>query len=119
MSQFYQWFFNFVIGLITPPMIEALGWGTYAFFAAWCVVAVFWSWLVAPETKDRSLEDMDAVFKTNVGYEEEARKLAIRQELEVVHEYQFQRQGYSEKALHGSKDNSTSIVGEEHVEQKV
>ncbi|KAI9312673.1 general substrate transporter [Dichotomocladium elegans] len=57
-----NWMCNFVIGLITPPMLSTLGYGTYIFFATFCFVSFFFIWLVVPETKGRSLEDMDGIF---------------------------------------------------------
>lgn len=57
-----NWMCNFIIGLITPPMIASLHFGTYIFFAAFTVMMFFWVLFFVPETKGRSLEDMDAVF---------------------------------------------------------
>ncbi|KFZ13135.1 hypothetical protein V502_06758 [Pseudogymnoascus sp. VKM F-4520 (FW-2644)] len=81
MTQFYQWFFNFVIGLVTPPMIQSIGWGTYAFFGIWCLIAAVWAWLVAPETKNVSFEEMDVLFGTKMEATEEARKQEIKAEI--------------------------------------
>ena len=60
-----NWISNFAVGLWTPPLLEAIGWGTYIFYAAWNVVAFFvvWKWFV--ETKGKSLEEIDALFKDN------------------------------------------------------
>jgi hypothetical protein len=57
-----NWMCNFIIGLITPPMIASIRFGTYVFFAAFTVMMFFWVLFFVPETKGRSLEDMDAVF---------------------------------------------------------
>lgn len=43
--------------------------GTYLVFALSCLAAFFWSWLVVPETKGRSLEEMDALFNSDAGTE--------------------------------------------------
>jgi hypothetical protein len=53
---------SFVIGLITPIMLVSIGFYTYVFFAIFCVMSFFFAFLVVPETKGRSLEDMDAIF---------------------------------------------------------
>ncbi|KAI8338798.1 general substrate transporter [Choanephora cucurbitarum] len=60
-----NWISNFAVGLWTPPLLEAIGWATYIFYAAWNVVAFFvvWKWFV--ETKGKSLEEIDALFKDN------------------------------------------------------
>ncbi|KAG2205912.1 hypothetical protein INT46_002532 [Mucor plumbeus] len=57
-----NWLSNFAVGLWTPPLLEAIGWATYLFYAAWNLVALFvvWKWFV--ETKGKSLEEIDAIF---------------------------------------------------------
>ncbi|KAK6203734.1 hypothetical protein LQW54_008840 [Pestalotiopsis sp. IQ-011] len=64
------WLSNFIVGVATPPMIEQIGFGTYVFFAAWCFLAAAWAWWFVPETKGKSLEQMDEVFGDNSGNEE-------------------------------------------------
>lgn len=58
-----NWFNNFVIGLVTPPLIQNTGAGAYTFFAVFCLLAFVFTFFCVPETAGRSLEDMDAVFK--------------------------------------------------------
>jgi hypothetical protein len=54
-----NWLWNFFVVMVTGPMFQNIGWGTYAFFAALnlvimlpCVILFF------PETKKYSLEDV-------------------------------------------------------------
>ncbi|KAK9470705.1 general substrate transporter [Dipodascopsis tothii] len=56
------WMCNFIIGLVTPMMLDTLTWGTYIFFAVFCLLAFLFTLFIIPETRQRSLEDMDAVF---------------------------------------------------------
>lgn len=56
------WMNNFIIGLVTPMMLETMKWGTYIFFAAFAIIAFFFTLFIIPETKGVSLEEMDAVF---------------------------------------------------------
>ncbi|KFH41267.1 quinate permease-like protein [Hapsidospora chrysogenum ATCC 11550] len=67
------WMCNFIIGLVTPGMLETMGWGTYVFFAAFCLLALGFTYFFVPETRGRSLEDMDAVFGDSAAREEKAR----------------------------------------------
>ena len=67
------WMCNFIIGLVTPDMLETLGWGTYIFFAAFALIGFFFTYFVVPETKGKSLEDMDAVFGDAAAHEEKQR----------------------------------------------
>lgn len=47
--------------------MEAIGWATYIFYAAWNLVALFvvWKWFV--ETKGKTLEEIHAVFNDGAG----------------------------------------------------
>ncbi|KAL4928116.1 sugar porter family MFS transporter [Aspergillus undulatus] len=80
-----SWFFNFIIGLITPPLIQDTGYGAYVFFAVFCVLAFIWAYFCVPETSGRTLEQMDAVFKDNSSSAERGRRQAIENELMEQH----------------------------------
>ncbi|KAK0309222.1 hypothetical protein LTR01_004329 [Friedmanniomyces endolithicus] len=72
-----NWGSNFVIGLITPPLVESTGYGAYIFFAAFCLQSLLWTWAFVPETKGRTLEQMDHVFKDGSSGHEKARRERI------------------------------------------
>ena len=57
-----NWLFNFLIVMITPIMLDHIGWGTYLFFAIVnaCFLPIIW--VFYPETKRRSLEEIDIIF---------------------------------------------------------
>jgi len=57
-----QWLWSFIISRTTPYMITSLGYGTYMFFASLMIVMGFWAWFVVPETKGKSLEEMEELF---------------------------------------------------------
>lgn len=71
------WMCNFIIGLVTPDMLETIGWGTYIFFAAFCLLAFIFTYFFVPETRGKSLEDMDEVFGDTAAHEEKARLMGI------------------------------------------
>lgn len=72
-----NWLNNFIIGLITPPLIQNTGYGTYVFFCAFSILAAVWVWVFVPETNGRTLEEMDHVFRDNTGEAEQARRSRI------------------------------------------
>ncbi|KAI1339717.1 putative MFS monosaccharide transporter [Xylariaceae sp. FL0016] len=72
-----NWINNFIIGLITPPLIQSTGFGTYVFFAAFCLLSFVWAWFCIPETKGATLEQMDEVFNDRSNTEEVHRKNLI------------------------------------------
>ncbi|CAO3700999.1 hypothetical protein G6F70_007917 [Rhizopus microsporus] len=57
-----NWMCNFIIGLIVPTMLANITYGTYIFFACFLLLSFFFVWLFVPETKGRSLEEMDEIF---------------------------------------------------------
>jgi hypothetical protein len=69
-----DWINNFIIGLITPPLVQKTGFGAYIFFAVFCVISFVWVWFAVPETKGKTLEEMDEVFNDRSGVEDVAKK---------------------------------------------
>lgn len=57
-----NWMFNFVIGLTTKHMLTTMKYGTYIFFAAFCAIGAVFVWVYVPETKDKTLEELDVYF---------------------------------------------------------
>jgi MFS family permease len=57
-----NWMFNFVIGLSTRHMIDHMKYGTYIFFAAFCGGGAIFVWALVPETKNKTLEELDVYF---------------------------------------------------------
>lgn len=76
-----NWLNNFIIGLITPPLVQNTGYGTYAFFCVFCTLSLIWSWFFVPETNGRTLEEMDYVFNDNIGAEEQAQRSRIEADI--------------------------------------
>ncbi|KAH6648201.1 sugar transporter [Truncatella angustata] len=57
-----QWAFNFVITKITPIAIASIGWKTFIMFAVFCFAMGLFVLLFVPETKQRTLEEIDIIF---------------------------------------------------------
>lgn len=87
-----NWVNNFIIGLITPVLVkETNGYGAFYFFAAFAALSFVFVWILVPETKGVSLEgesrqnrvlslklmetDMDSLFHSSTGAEDERRRL--------------------------------------------
>ncbi|KAF1971762.1 general substrate transporter [Bimuria novae-zelandiae CBS 107.79] len=81
MSTCSNWLFNFTVVMITPIMIDNIGWGTYLVFA--CINAGFFPliYIFYPETKQRSLEEIDLIFAKGylegISYVRAARELPL------------------------------------------
>ncbi|KAF1355726.1 general substrate transporter [Lizonia empirigonia] len=76
-----NWLNNFTIGLITPPLVQNIGYGDYTFFAVFCLLAFVFTFFFIPETAVKMLEQMDEVFKDVNSVEEEQRKERIMDEI--------------------------------------
>ncbi|KAG6907339.1 hypothetical protein DXG01_009296 [Tephrocybe rancida] len=76
-----NWFNNFLIGLVTPVIMEYSPAGTFMVFAVACTLAYFWSTYFVPETANVSLEEIDAVFATSAGRGDAQLKQQIEEDL--------------------------------------
>ncbi|KAL3450482.1 general substrate transporter [Aspergillus insuetus] len=64
------WLSNFIVGVSTPPMLASIGFGTYLFYAAFCLLAGLWAVFLLPETRGKTLEELDEIFGDASGREE-------------------------------------------------
>ena len=58
-----QWAANFLISSTYPPMMAFSPVVTYAFYGAMAVLSALFVWRMVPETKGKTLEEMEAVWK--------------------------------------------------------
>ena len=76
-----NWIFNAVIGFGFPPLFEVLNKEpkSYWIFAAFCFGMFLWAMFFIPETKGKSLEEIDEVFngQTSPPTEEEDFELQV------------------------------------------
>ncbi|CAK1354044.1 Sugar transporter STL1 [Cercospora beticola] len=74
-----NWLWNFFIVMITPVLIDSIGWGTYLFFAV--LNAIFFPiiYFFYPETSQRTLEEIDLIFAK--GYTEKINYVTAAKQL--------------------------------------
>ncbi|KAF2090859.1 general substrate transporter [Saccharata proteae CBS 121410] len=60
-----NWIFNFMVVEITPPGIASLGWQFYIIWTVFNGAFIPIVYFFYPETADRSLEDVDRLFREN------------------------------------------------------
>jgi len=53
---------NFIVGQVTPDMLQGMHYGTYIFFGLITLGGAFFIWWIVPETKALTLEEMDILF---------------------------------------------------------
>jgi len=78
-----NWFNNFIIGLITPPLVKNTHEGAFIFFAVFSALSWVFTFFLVPETRGKTLEEMDGVFGDHAGTDDQARRDAILKQLEM------------------------------------
>ncbi|ORY80774.1 hexose transport-related protein [Leucosporidium creatinivorum] len=73
-----NWLTNFAVSIIVPIMLERITFGTYLVFLGFLILGVGWVWWLLPETKGKSLEEMDSVFGSGEGKADADRLLRIQ-----------------------------------------
>lgn len=63
MAVFANWFANFLVALVFPPLQEALHGKTFFIFAFINFLTIFFYWKFIPETKGKSLEELEEHFQ--------------------------------------------------------
>ncbi|RAK98461.1 putative MFS monosaccharide transporter [Aspergillus ibericus CBS 121593] len=101
-----NWLNNFGVGLATSPFIAASTYGTFIFFGCVTVIGVFYVWFFVPETKGRTLEEMDELFGSEgMAAEDEALRQRIDRDIGLT------------ALLHGEIIESTDKVPEKAVHE--
>lgn len=62
MAVAFQWFANYLISSTYPAMMEFSGGVTYGFYGLMALLSALFVWKMVPETKGRSLEEMETLW---------------------------------------------------------
>lgn len=100
--------------MITPIMIDRIGWGTYLFFAVVNACFLPFIYLFYPETARRSLEEIDIIFAK--GYVEGKSYVQAAKELPLLTDEQVEqeaiRYGLIDSAARGGLGGKDALVGD-------
>lgn len=77
-----NWIFNFAIGMFTPSGFQNINWRTYLIYASFCCVMFFHVFFFFPETRGKTLEEIDQIWTSKVP----AWKLKLFQAVEIMPE---------------------------------
>lgn len=67
----------------TPDFVDAAPYGAYIFLGAMCMAAIIYVYFFVPETKNRSLEEIDALFGDQSGRSRWEAELLLQAQIEV------------------------------------
>ncbi|KAI0327848.1 general substrate transporter [Cubamyces sp. BRFM 1775] len=77
-----NWMNNFIVGQVTPSMLDNINFGTFVFFGAFSFAGGVFIWFFVPETKGLTLEEMDEIFgSAGMAAGEQERFLAIEKRI--------------------------------------
>jgi hypothetical protein len=113
-----NWLNNFAVAISTSPFIEASQFGAFIFFGVVTVIGVLFIYFYVPETKGRTLEEMDEIFG-EVGFAaaDRERKEKIERDIGLTALLNGEEH-VAEKHIPGESKDSDSDKDPETVEHK-
>lgn len=101
-----NWMNNFIVGQVTPSMLDGISFGTFLFFGAFSFLGGLFVLFFVPETKGLTLEEMDEVFgSVGLAAADQERQEAIAQRLGLT------QTGYDDPTMvHEKRDDSDEKV---------
>ncbi|KAI0127590.1 general substrate transporter [Xylariales sp. AK1849] len=116
-STVFNWLWNFFIVMITPVLIDSIGWGTYLFFAAMNAIFFPLIYFFYPETAGRTLEEIDIIFakghEEKLSYVKAAKQLPKLSDEEVkqyASKYGFQLSDDEKEGDLANIDNADALM---------
>lgn len=100
--------------MITPVLINSIGWGTYLFFGVLNAIFIPIIYFFYPETSGRSLEEIDLIFAK--GFTENISYVKAAQDLPQLNEEDIRRYAVENGYLSGDEESgSDRSLKEKHV----
>ncbi|KAK9480890.1 general substrate transporter [Lipomyces japonicus] len=62
----WNWIFNFALAMFTPSGFQNIQWKTYIIYAVFCIVMSIFIFFFCPETKGRTLEEVDIIWAEHI-----------------------------------------------------
>ncbi|CCX15963.1 Similar to Sugar transporter STL1; acc. no. P39932 [Pyronema omphalodes CBS 100304] len=117
-STINNWLFNFAVVMVTPIMVDKIKWATYLVFALFNASFIPFIYFFFPETKGRTLEELDIVFAKGqtegISYVKAAKELPMLNHAEIE-EYSI-RYGLFDNS--GEKGHAEMVSSVEDVASK-
>ncbi len=78
----FNWLMNFSVAISTPKFVANAKYGAYIFLGLMCVIGLMYVYFMVPETKNKTLDELDEVFGDFTGTskkESELREKILKQ----------------------------------------
>ncbi|KAK9316827.1 general substrate transporter [Lipomyces starkeyi] len=62
----FNWIFNFALAFFVPPAFQNIQWKTYLIFAVFCIAMATHVFFLFPETKGKTLEEIDIIWSEHI-----------------------------------------------------
>ncbi|KAK5170238.1 uncharacterized protein LTR77_004824 [Saxophila tyrrhenica] len=110
-----NWLNNFAVAISTSPFIKASQFGAFIFFGCVTTVGVAFIYFYVPETKGRTLEEMDELFgEVGFAQADAARKEKIERDIGLYALLNGEEHGAEKAMPDGDKSDSDKDVGEQY-----
>ncbi|KAJ6110354.1 hypothetical protein N7486_002589 [Penicillium sp. IBT 16267x] len=77
-----NWLNNFAVAILTSKFISKPSYGAFIFFGLVTTIGGLYVWFLVPDTRGRTLEEMDEIFgATKFAAEDESVRMRIEQEI--------------------------------------
>jgi len=106
-----NWLNNFAVGMSTPSFVTAAPYGVYIFLGMMCVLGALYVAVLVPETKGRTLDEMDELFGDKSGRNKTDSQLLYdcMSEVGLLHAV-----GIEKRVSNSSKEKVDDTVHHEH-----
>ncbi|UZJ56789.1 hypothetical protein CBS101457_006109 [Exobasidium rhododendri] len=115
-----NWLNNFAVALSTPDFVAAAPYGAYIFLGSICVISCFYVYFLVPETKNRTLDELDELFGDQSGRSklESAMMIQAQKDVGLLALADLDTTGLEkESTSEGARNsNEKAIYGERQVE---
>jgi len=105
-----NWIFNFALAYFVAPAFTNIQWKTYIIFGVLCFAMIFHIFFTYPETKGRTLEEIDIVFDSDLPpWRSGLAKSRFQEDLAAVQEKQASVGGESVKGKEDDTDRVETV----------
>jgi MFS family permease len=101
--------FNFALAFFVPPAFKNIQWRTYIVFGVFCVAMFIQVFFMFPETRQKSLEEIDILFDENIAPWKTRSGSRVDERAQAI--------ARGDKIEKGKRNSDTTLQQDEHMEK--